>query len=72
MKREQVAFDVPDMKCSGCVERMQSVLARLDGVQSASTDLEEKTATVRHDADRTSPDAILDAIETAGYSPTHS
>ncbi|MCS4178625.1 copper chaperone CopZ [Salinibacter ruber] len=59
------------MKCSGCVERVQSVLGRLDGVQSVA-DLEAKTATVRYDADRTSPDAILDAIEKAGYSPTHS
>ena len=71
MKRERAEFDVPDLKCSGCVERVQSVLGRLDGVQSVA-DLEAKTATVRYDADRTSPDAILDAIEKAGYSPTHS
>ncbi len=60
------------MTCSGCVKRVQTVLGRLDGVRSASADLEEKTATVRYDADRTSPDAILGAIEKAGYSPTHS
>jgi len=72
MKREQAAFDVPDLKCSGCVERVQSVLGRFDGVQSASADLEAKTATVRYDADRTSPGKIREAIEEAGYSPTHS
>lgn len=72
MKREQAAFDVPDLKCSGCVERVQSVLGRVDGVQSASADLEAMTATVRYDADRTSPDALLEAIEKAGYSPTRS
>ncbi len=72
MKRERAEFDVPDLKCSGCVERVQSVLGRLDGVQSASADLEAKTATVRYDADRTSPDAILKAIEKTGYSPTRS
>ena len=70
MKREQAAFDVPDMKCSGCVERVQSMLGRLEGVQSAAADLEAKTATVRYDADRTAPDAILETIEEAGYSPT--
>jgi len=70
MKREQAAFDVSDMTCSGCVKRVQSVLSRLDGVQSAAADLEAKTATVRYDADRTSPGAIREAIEEAGYSPT--
>lgn len=49
MKREQAAFDVPDLKCSGCVERVQSVLGRVDGVQSASADLEAMTATVGPD-----------------------
>jgi len=72
MKREQAAFDIPDIKCSGCVERVQSVLDRLEGVQSTSADLEERTATVRYDADRTSPDVLLEAIEGAGYSPTRS
>jgi len=70
MKREHVEFNVPDLKCSGCVERVQSVLTRLEGVQSASADLEEKTATVWYDADRTSPDALLVTIEEAGHSPT--
>lgn len=72
MKREHAAFDIPDMKCSGCVEWVQSVLGRAEGVQSTSADLEEKTATVRYDADQTTPDALLDAIEQAGYSPTQS
>lgn len=70
MKREHPEFDVPDMKCSGWVERVQSVLTRLEAVQSASADLEEKTAAVRFDAVRTSPDALLKSIEEAGYSPT--
>ncbi|MFB6232302.1 MAG: heavy-metal-associated domain-containing protein [Salinibacter sp.] len=70
MKRKQAVFDVPDMKCSGCAERVQSVLGRLEGVQSASADLEAKTATADYDADTTTPDAILEAIEEAGYSPT--
>lgn len=72
MKRKQAAFDVPDMKCSGCAERVQSVLGRLEGVQSASADLEAKTATADYDADRISPDVILETIEKAGYSPTRS
>jgi len=70
MKREQAAFDIPDFKCSGCVERVQSVLGRLDGVQSADIDPETKEATVSYDADAVTPDVLLDAIERAGYSPS--
>lgn len=70
MQRERAHLDVPDMKCSGCAERVQLVLGRLEGVQTASAELKEKRATVRYDADRTSPGALLETLEQAGYSPS--
>lgn len=72
MQRTDLTLDVPDMQCAGCAERIESVLERTDGVQSVSVDLEEKQSRVTYDADTTTPDTLLDAVERAGYSPTRS
>ncbi len=70
MNRKRTAFGIPDMTCSGCVDRVQTVLERVDGVQSAEVDLEDKGATVTYDADTTSTEALVAAVEEAGYAPT--
>lgn len=67
---EEITFDVPDMKCEGCAERIRRVLERHEGVRSAEVSLEAKRATARFDAEATGPDALQTAIENAGYSPT--
>lgn len=72
MRRTDFTLDVPDIHCDGCVNRIETVLNREEGVRSASVDLDEKRARVTYDADTTTPDALVDAIEQAGYSPTRS
>lgn len=72
MHRTDLTLDIPDISCSGCVNRSETVLDRAEGVRSASVDLDEKRARVTYDADTTTPDVLLDAIEQAGYSPTRS
>jgi copper chaperone CopZ len=58
------------MKCAGCTDRVETVLTRLEGVQSARVDLEAKEATVTYDAETVDREDLFDAVETAGYSPT--
>lgn len=55
---------VEGMTCNGCVNRLQKVLARLDGVTNAVVTLEPGEAKVDGNISR---QAIVDAIEGAGF-----
>ena len=50
--------------CAGCVSRVQKAIDDVDGVESATVNLAERTATV---AGTASVAALVSAIETAGY-----
>lgn len=69
MKRREATFDIPDMKCEGCADRIERVLTRHDGVQSATVRLDDKQATVLYDADAAGTDALRSVLEKAGYTP---
>ena len=72
MQRTDLRLPVPDLKCAGCTERVETVFERLDGVQSADADLEAKEAAVTYDAETVTPEALVEAVERAGYSPSRS
>lgn len=55
------------MTCQGCVQGVQGVLDRMDGVIGAEVTLEPQQALVRFDAERISLDAIRAGIEDVGY-----
>jgi len=50
--------------CAGCVSRVQKAIDGVDGVESATVNLAERTATI---AGTASVAALVSAIETAGY-----
>ena len=50
--------------CAGCVSRVQKAIDDVDGVESATVNLAERTATI---AGTASVAALVSAIETAGY-----
>ncbi|MFP9191859.1 heavy-metal-associated domain-containing protein [Natronosalvus vescus] len=57
---------VTGMSCGGCESTVESALEELDGVSAVSADNESDSVTVEGDADT---DAIVAAIEDAGYEP---
>jgi Cu+-exporting ATPase len=72
MQRTDLRLQLPDLKCAGCTERVETVLERLDGVQSAGADLDAKEAAVTYDAETVAPEELVEAVEQAGYSPSRS
>ncbi|MDH3989025.1 MAG: cation transporter, partial [Gammaproteobacteria bacterium] len=50
--------------CAGCVSRVQKAIDGVDGVESATVNLAERTATIAGNAPVA---ALVSAIETAGY-----
>jgi copper chaperone len=61
----QLTMDISGMTCGHCVGSVKRALQGLDGV--AVEQVAIGTATVRYDADATSPDRIAQAIEDEGY-----
>ena len=65
-----VTFDVPDMDCASCSNKVEAALGGQPGVLSTST--RPTSGTVRVEYDDTNPNALRDAIESAGYDVTAS
>lgn len=57
------------MTCAACVARVERGLKKLEGVQSISVNLATENATVTYDADKTTPQALLDKVVETGYTP---
>jgi Cu+-exporting ATPase len=53
------------MSCASCVNRIERYLRKVDGVEAANVNLATERATVRGSA--VTPEAILRAVESAGY-----
>jgi copper ion binding protein len=60
-------FAVEGMHCQGCVKSVSGAVTKVAGVKRVDVSLEGKTATVEFDATSASPDAIVAAIEGAGF-----
>jgi Cu+-exporting ATPase len=57
---------IDGMTCAGCAGRVERALNALDGVE-ATVNLATEQATVRHDPARAPADALVRAVQAAGY-----
>ncbi|MGH2762571.1 MAG: heavy-metal-associated domain-containing protein [Thermoleophilaceae bacterium] len=64
---ETLVLQVTGMSCSGCEQRIATVLSRLDGVVRSSADHTTGDVRVVLDTARNSEEAVSDAIRQAGY-----
>lgn len=64
---ETTVIKIGGMSCQGCVKNIGGVLSALAGVASAEVSLEAAQATVAFDAQQVTRQALLAAIEDAGF-----
>ncbi len=64
---EKIVIPIRGMSCASCVNRIQTELARLDGVQKAAVNLLTESATIEFDPARTGYGAFKKSIEKVGY-----
>ncbi len=64
-----VELPIEGMTCASCANRIERRLNELDGVH-ASVNFALERAAVDYDADAIAPEALLDAVEAAGYRAT--
>ncbi|SUD90345.1 cation transporter [Psychrobacter phenylpyruvicus] len=67
MSIETRVINIDGMTCGGCVKSVDSALTQLNGVQSVEVDLEGNKAAVTYDSSAVAVDAIVEAIEEAGF-----
>src|SRR5687767_2263689 len=64
-----LTIGVGGMTCASCVARVERALKKVPGVSDSSVNLATEKATVKFDSGAVQVDALLGAIENAGYQP---
>ncbi|MBC7907074.1 MAG: copper ion binding protein, partial [Rhodospirillaceae bacterium] len=65
---KSVSLPVKGMTCAACSTRLERVLGKVDGVQSAIVSLATERADVSFDSARTGPQQLAKAVAKAGFS----
>ena len=60
-------FFVAGMHCGGCVKSVTGAVSRVPGVKHVDVSLENNAAKVEYDGTLATPEAIVAAIEGAGF-----
>ena len=60
----------PEMHCNGCETKIKTNIRFEKGIKDIETSLEEKTVTIKYDADKTSVDNIIEGFKKIGYEAT--
>ena len=64
---ETLVVTAPDIECDGCANAIKRALASVAGVQSVDVNVETKTVRVTHNGQPTTPDAVAEALDEAGF-----
>ncbi|WP_417898261.1 heavy metal translocating P-type ATPase [Bacillus haimaensis] len=68
--KEKAEFLITGMTCAACSSRIEKVLNKLDGINTATVNLALETGTVEYNPSRLTPSDIIARIEKAGYGAT--
>jgi Cu+-exporting ATPase len=68
-KNEMLTIGVGGMTCASCVSRVERALKKVPGVDGATVNLATEKATVSYDGGSAEIEALMQAIEDAGYEP---
>lgn len=68
--KEKAEFLITGMTCAACSSRIEKVLNKLDGINTATVNLALETGTVEYNPSRLTPTDIIARIEKAGYGAT--
>src|SRR5215470_20090782 len=62
-----VKLSVNGMTCANCAGKVQAALEKVPGVTKAQVILEKNEADVSYDKGKTTPEALVKAVEKVGY-----
>jgi copper chaperone CopZ len=64
---ETISLSVTGMHCAGCVSSVEKALLATPGVTAAKVSLEDTSAEVTVEPGTAGPDALVQAVEDAGF-----
>jgi Cd2+/Zn2+-exporting ATPase len=64
---EIAQFSVPEMDCPSCAGKVENSVRKLDGITAVDPQVTTGTLSVSYEGGRTTPDAIAERVEKAGY-----
>jgi copper chaperone len=64
-------LSVPDISCGHCKATIEGAVGGLEGIGGVTVDIEPRLVRLSFDEEQVSIDAIVAAIEEAGYSVAH-
>ena len=70
MANQTQLIKIDGMTCGGCVASVYNATADIDGLDDRSIELIDNQATVTFDDSKTNVEAIVSAIEDAGFDAT--
>ncbi|MCA0172444.1 heavy-metal-associated domain-containing protein [Bacillus sp. RAR_GA_16] len=65
----EMTISVAGMKGENCIQKIESALLSLNGIERALADLKEETVTILFDEEAVEQSTIMQTIEEAGYQP---
>ncbi|MBW4483924.1 MAG: heavy metal translocating P-type ATPase [Tildeniella torsiva UHER 1998/13D] len=68
--RQTIVLNVSGMKCAGCVRAVESRLAQVDGVRSATVNLVTEVAVVETETGAVTADHLAEQVTQAGFAAT--
>jgi copper chaperone CopZ len=63
----EARFHVPEIHCDGCVATIRKSVSALTGIAAVGAEVEKRLISVDYDEGQTSPNAIRERIERAGF-----
>ena len=60
-------FKVPDMSCTNCAMKLESLEDTLDGVKEINASYHKLQMTVEYDETKLTDEQIIDAVKKKGY-----
>lgn len=72
MPGEHMQYDIDGMTCASCSQKIEKVINKLDGVQSASVNLATEKMVVDFNPSELSSNDIMEAVKNSGYSAKES
>ena len=65
-----VVTTVPQMHCENCEKKIKGNIRFEKGIKTIETNVERQTVTITYDADKTTPENIIQGFQKIGYQAT--
>lgn len=71
-KIETASFTISGMSCAiMCANKIEKELSAMDGVKKATVDFDKKSAIVKYDSDKLSPEKLIEKVESVADGKTY-